>query len=1077
LTLENELRPPLRTKVYSEVSKPNHLFELSIPELLTDSKLENPPRMDRLTIFTTFFFFALINALPIPNYADRLVWANAPDTRGTLTIVFSCGTALLLCIWSGIHSNVNPSDDDGEKKGAMSSIAKVVGKAALASIALLAPDIVLTVALHQLLVALQYQKAINPSEVQKASTNGLGTTRNSDGTEANVKADAKLPEASAMEVGLGASLNGDRTDIAVTTDEKLPTTSIKELDASSNDATATTPDPVTTDEKIQKSPTTESIASEYKTSPKPTKADTRPPNGRNYTGYSSTSNDIQVTESTGAYDKLRKTITGLTTKSWTSQKKKNAGHVGLKMSFFATMGGFCFSETTLKGYHRRSLGFDTLLHPNTMDIIQAHPLSDIEDKSKASGIAKTVAVIQVGWVLLQCLGRYLEKLHITLLELNTCVHVVLAIVTYGIWMRKPLDVDVSIPAESNKLIHDFATAVYMDDIRSPLREAEEHVMRGSKRFVKFISDADKPPTTNYVASKHPKILVAMILSQGMREVAEEAGRMFYASHAAVKSSMARETIGNDIKLAVINKYLNEDHGVGSELRHLKFRDAAFESTSNLSSKLAHDHTHITENFTTAIRISYKRLRNPKITDADYRKILNAEIQPVMHKALAEIRAESMKSSFDGAISAAQNVVGDVQNQQKNTISAIAQSALACCRAAARRAVLHEALKAAIGIQNAGDAVEAALHKFRNKCYPRAPDSNAEVKNSDAVVRDSDAEIIPGSDAVARDLGAEAQNSHAEVRGSDENDLGVFDTFFAEVVDMAKEQMMLAFGNYIKIVGFERDTNISVTADIVSRYAARGILFAVEKAIANAKDDVLNSPNPSQPIALESSDAKTGTQVEVTAQSFTKDELASMGRDCEDALCAILNSKTWRMINPDIRHSIWANIKYPFANAAGVLRNQLVDVPELFTPFKPERMSQYGGYSNDCHNGQHFNKPWRQEHRIVLLAISTIVGIFYGAIHITKWNSMWFPTPTEHLLWNISCCVGSVAVLPIGLSMLIPFQEKRSVRRGVCIALCTVSWVLFGAARVYFVVESFLSIRSLPGSAYRSVQWLNTLPHF
>ncbi|KAI5787395.1 hypothetical protein FPQ18DRAFT_345801 [Pyronema domesticum] len=115
--------------------------------------------------------------------------------------------------------------------------------------------------------------------------------------------------------------------------------------------------------------------------------------------------------------------------------------------------------------------------------------------------------------------------------------------------------------------------------------------------------------------------------------------------------------------------------------------------------------------------------------------------------------------------------------------------------------------------------------------------------------------------------------------------------------------------------------------------------------------------------------------------------------------------------------------------------------------------------------------------MILLSFSALAGIFYGSIHITKWNSMWFPTLTEHLLWNISCCVGSVAVLPIGLSMLIPFLEGRLILRRLCILLCTISWVLFGAARVYFIGESFLSLRSLPSSAYRSVQWSNNLPHF
>jgi len=68
----------------------------------------------------------------------------------------------------------------------------------------------------------------------------------------------------------------------------------------------------------------------------------------------------------------------------------------------------------------------------------------VRDKSKASGITKTVTIVQTGWVLLQCLGRDLEGLHITLLELNAAVHVVFAIVMYGIWWEKPFDVGNSV---------------------------------------------------------------------------------------------------------------------------------------------------------------------------------------------------------------------------------------------------------------------------------------------------------------------------------------------------------------------------------------------------------------------------------------------------------------------------------------------------------------------------------------------------------------------------------------------------------------------------------------------------------
>jgi hypothetical protein len=59
----------------------------------------------------------------------------------------------------------------------------------------------------------------------------------------------------------------------------------------------------------------------------------------------------------------------------------------------------------------------------------------------ANSIAKTVTIFQTGWIVLQCLGRRLEGLHITLLELNTSLHVIIAIVMYAIGGRNQMILD------------------------------------------------------------------------------------------------------------------------------------------------------------------------------------------------------------------------------------------------------------------------------------------------------------------------------------------------------------------------------------------------------------------------------------------------------------------------------------------------------------------------------------------------------------------------------------------------------------------------------------------------------------
>ena len=48
---------------------------------------------------------------------------------------------------------------------------------------------------------------------------------------------------------------------------------------------------------------------------------------------------------------------------------------------------------------------------------------DIEDKSKANNLAKSLVVMQALWMLLQVLGRLIARLPVTLLEVNTVAHV------------------------------------------------------------------------------------------------------------------------------------------------------------------------------------------------------------------------------------------------------------------------------------------------------------------------------------------------------------------------------------------------------------------------------------------------------------------------------------------------------------------------------------------------------------------------------------------------------------------------------------------------------------------------------
>lgn len=63
------------------------------------------------------------------------------------------------------------------------------------------------------------------------------------------------------------------------------------------------------------------------------------------------------------------------------------------------------------------------------------PRAKITDKSKADTFQKILVLIQVSWMVMQCIARWMYKLPLTLLEIHTMVHVVCAMVLYGFWFK------------------------------------------------------------------------------------------------------------------------------------------------------------------------------------------------------------------------------------------------------------------------------------------------------------------------------------------------------------------------------------------------------------------------------------------------------------------------------------------------------------------------------------------------------------------------------------------------------------------------------------------------------------------
>ncbi|KAH6714664.1 hypothetical protein BKA61DRAFT_481402 [Leptodontidium sp. MPI-SDFR-AT-0119] len=74
------------------------------------------------------------------------------------------------------------------------------------------------------------------------------------------------------------------------------------------------------------------------------------------------------------------------------------------------------------------------------DAIPNISVNQINDQSKANGLAKLLICLQATWFCVQCITRLAFNISISLLELNTFAHAICALMLAYLWWHKPLDV-------------------------------------------------------------------------------------------------------------------------------------------------------------------------------------------------------------------------------------------------------------------------------------------------------------------------------------------------------------------------------------------------------------------------------------------------------------------------------------------------------------------------------------------------------------------------------------------------------------------------------------------------------------
>jgi squalene monooxygenase len=150
-------------------------------------------------------------------------------------------------------------------------------------------------------------------------------------------------------------------------------------------------------------------------------------------------------------------------------------------AFNANAGGFIIHTPDFPAF---PINAKSIYYLRSMDRIKLPKIKreDIWDRSKADLFAKWVALIQTGWLLLQCIMRVIQKLTVTPLELFTIAFIV---ATAFFWANKPQNVSELSVIETDWLISDVlkaaGDAAKEPYVNTPMDFVEKPVCEGWKR--------------------------------------------------------------------------------------------------------------------------------------------------------------------------------------------------------------------------------------------------------------------------------------------------------------------------------------------------------------------------------------------------------------------------------------------------------------------------------------------------------------------------------------------------------------------------------------------------------------------
>jgi hypothetical protein len=192
-------------------------------------------------------------------------------------------------------------------------------------------------------------------------------------------------------------------------------------------------------------------------------------------------------------------ITAIGAEQWTSalQCVEDLARLGyrqwtIRHAFFANMGGFMLESPDFPRFPIDGQQLGYLVEKKYIPFPEVAEKT-IWDKNKADGFARTVTIIQMGWFCVQCIGRAIQHLQLSTLELTTLTLIFCTLCTFFFWNHKPLDVETYIILRTETTIAeilikagDVASKPYS---RTPL----DFIKRPQSRPIKAIGESKTTP--------------------------------------------------------------------------------------------------------------------------------------------------------------------------------------------------------------------------------------------------------------------------------------------------------------------------------------------------------------------------------------------------------------------------------------------------------------------------------------------------------------------------------------------------------------------------------------------------------